>query len=170
MTGDRNKTATADRRCASPLSDDEHWMRLAIGYANEAASCGEVPVGALIVGADGFLAGSGNGPIASHDPTAHAEILVLRAAAGLLNNYRLPATTLYVTLEPCVMCMGALIHARVERLVYGAADPKTGAAGSIYTIGSDGRLNHDIIIEGGVLSEQCAALLKDFFRAKRRDR
>ncbi|MGW8194380.1 MAG: tRNA adenosine(34) deaminase TadA [Desulforhopalus sp.] len=147
--------------------DDYYWMSRAIEYARIAADKGEVPVGALLVGSDGFLAGSGNGPITKQDPTAHAEILVLREAARRLNNYRLPSTTLYVTLEPCVMCMGALIHARIERLVYGAADPKTGAASSLYSIGSDGRLNHQIVIDGGILSEQCGALLKEFFRAKR---
>jgi tRNA(adenine34) deaminase len=114
-----------------------------------------------------LLAAAGNSPIQLFDPSAHAEILAIRRAAELLRNYRLPETTLYVTLEPCIMCMGALIQARVSRLVYGATDPKTGAATSLYSIGNDQRLNHNLTVIGGVLAGECASLLKDFFRERR---
>jgi tRNA(adenine34) deaminase len=149
------------------LTTDEEWMQLALSHAQNAAQLGEVPVGAVLTGPDGLLAAAGNGPIHNLDPTAHAEIITLRIAAKKLQNYRLPGTTLYVTLEPCIMCMGALIHARVERLVYGALDPKTGGATSVYSIGNDARLNHSIKICGGILADQCAALLKTFFRTRR---
>ncbi len=149
---------------------DEYWMEQALCQAGEAGRLGEVPVGAVLVGVNGLLAGAGNSPIRLSDPTAHAEILALRKAAQQLGNYRLPATTLYVTLEPCIMCMGALVQARVSRLVYGATDPKTGAAASVYTIGSDGRLNHSMTISGGILAGRCAALLKKFFKDRRADR
>ncbi|MFH0781806.1 MAG: tRNA adenosine(34) deaminase TadA [Pseudomonadota bacterium] len=146
---------------------DEYWMRLALQQAKTAGSQGEVPVGAVLVDREGLLAAAGNSPIRLADPSAHAEILALRLAAQQLQNYRLPETTLYVTLEPCIMCMGAMIQARINRLVYGAADPKTGAAISVYAIGSDQRLNHSIAVTGGVLAEQCAELLKVFFRERR---
>lgn len=149
-------------------SIDEQWMQQAVHEAEKAAEMGEIPVGAVLVGRDGLLAAAGNSPIASHDPTAHAEITVMRNAAERLHNYRLPGTTLYVTLEPCVMCMGAMIQARVERLVYGTADPKTGAAVSVYTLGNDGFLNHQIEIRGGILADQCSALLKNFFHSRRK--
>ncbi len=142
-------------------------MHLAIEQARTAASQGEVPVGAVLVNQEGLLAAAGNSPIRLADPSAHAEILTLRQAAQQLHNYRLPETTLYVTLEPCIMCMGAMILARISRLVYGAADPKTGAAISVYAIGSDQRLNHSLAVTGGVLAEQCAELLKVFFRDRR---
>ena len=145
-------------------------MQQAVHEAEKAAEMGEIPVGAVLVGRDGLLAAAGNSPISRHDPTAHAEIIVLRNAAKQLHNYRLPDTTLYVTLEPCVMCMGALILARTERLVFGAADPKAGAAASVYTIGIDGFLNHQIEIRGGILAEQCSALLKNFFQARRKEK
>ncbi len=124
-------------------------------------------MGAVLVGKNGLLASAGNSPIRLTDPSAHAEILAIRMAALLVHNYRLPETTLYVTLEPCIMCMGALVQARISRLVYGAADPKTGAAISVYSIGRDQRLNHMIAVTGGVLAKQCGELLKNFFREKR---
>lgn len=128
---------------------------------------GEVPVGAVLIGTEGMLGVAGNSPIRFNDPTAHAEILALRIASAKLHNYRLPNTTLYVTLEPCIMCMGALIQARVSRLVYGATDPKTGAASSVYAIGSDGRLNHGIEVCGGILADRCGELLRTFFKTRR---
>ena len=146
---------------------DARWMRLALEMAGEAAAGGEVPVGAVLTAGNELLASAGNSPIRLSDPTAHAEILALRAASCRAGNYRLTGTTLYVTLEPCIMCMGALIHARVERLVFGALDPKTGAAVSRYRVGGDGLLNHQIVITAGVLGEECAALLRDFFRRRR---
>ena len=146
---------------------DESWMELAIAEAMNAATVGEVPVGAVLIGEDGLLAAAGNSPITLSDPTAHAEILALRRAGKALGNYRLPNTTLYVTLEPCIMCMGALIQARIGRLVYGAADPKAGAAASLYAIGSDNRLNHGIEIRGGILADRCGELLRTFFKNRR---
>ncbi len=147
---------------------DEHWMKMALRYAKESGEQGEVPVGAVLISNNGdFLAAAGNCPIRLNDPSAHAEILAIRAGAGQLQNYRLPDTTLYVTLEPCIMCMGALIQARISRLVFGAPDPKTGAAYSIYAIGSDTRLNHSLRVTGGVLSDECGQLLKTFFRQRR---
>ncbi len=152
---------------AAGLSAEE-WMDVAIVEASKAALAGEVPVGAVLVAADNTLLATGrNSPIASHDPTAHAEIVVLRRAGQLRHNYRLPDTTLYVTLEPCIMCVGALIQARVARVVYGALDPKAGGLVSCYQVGSDGLLNHHLQITGGVLAEKCAKLLKDFFRQRR---
>lgn len=146
---------------------DEKWMREALVLARQAEAAGEVPVGAVLV-KEGALIGSGwNQPIGAHDPTAHAEVMALRAAASLGGNYRLTGTTLYVTLEPCAMCAGALVHARVQRLVYGAADPKAGAAGSVFNLVQSDALNHRLVVEGGVLSEECGALLRKFFSAKR---
>jgi len=146
---------------------DERWMRLALEQASQSAANGEVPVGAVLTSGNEVLAAAGNSPIRLSDPTAHAEILVLRAASSSTGNYRLTGTTLYVTLEPCIMCMGAIIHARVDRLVFGAFDPKTGAAASRYRIGSDGLLNHQIDITSGVLAEESATLLREFFRIRR---
>ncbi len=144
-------------------------MSLALEEARQSARQGEVPIGAVLVAADGeILARAGNSPIAHHDPTAHAEILVLRAAGQKVGNYRLADSTLYVTLEPCVMCAGALVQARVKRLVYGAEDPKAGGMVSCYRVGCDGVLNHTLEVEGGVLGVEAALLLKEFFRAKRR--
>src|SRR5579872_5610595 len=149
------------------ISDDQRWMREALLLARQAEAAGEVPVGAVLV-KDGKLIGSGwNQPIGAHDPTAHAEVMALRAAAKATDNYRLVDTTLYVTLEPCAMCAGALVHARVARLVYGAADPKTGAAGSVFDLARTDKLNHRLEVEGGVLTEECGGLLKDFFARKR---
>ncbi len=149
---------------------DEYWMQQALLQAEKVAKNGEIPVGAVLIDENGMLASGGNNPIGNRDPTAHAEILVIRSAGEILQNYRLPGTTLYVTLEPCIMCMGAILHARIKRLVYGAADPKTGAVDSVYSIGNDGFLNHKIEIRGGVLAEQCSSLLKTFFRSRRKDK
>lgn len=148
---------------------DEDWMRRAIALAQAAGAAGEVPVGAVLVGANGDLLGEGgNRPISSSDPTAHAEIVALRAACAAVSNYRLPLATLYVTLEPCVMCMGAMLHARIGRVVYGACDPKTGACGGVTDIPSIAVLNHQTRVEGGCLAEDCGELLRAFFRERRR--
>jgi len=142
-------------------------MRAALDLAREAAAADEVPVGAVVVVAGEIVGRGFNQPILRHDPTAHAEIMALRAAADRLGNYRLPNSTLYVTLEPCVMCSGAIVHARVERVVFGARDPKTGAAGSVVDLFGEERLNHHTEIQGGVLAEECGALLSAFFAARR---
>ena len=150
------------------FSDSDHkWMQAAIKEACKSAKIGEVPVGAVLTKDHELICAAGNSPISSLDPTSHAEIKVLREAATRLENYRLNGTTLYVTLEPCLMCMGAMIHARIERLVFGAYDPKSGAACSLYEVGTDGRLNHDLVIEGGLLEQECSELLRSFFRKKR---
>jgi tRNA(adenine34) deaminase len=147
--------------------EDTHWMRRALALADRAEAAGEVPVGAVVV-RDGQLLGEGcNGPIGAHDPTAHAEILALRAAAKQAGNYRLPGTTLYVTLEPCPMCVGAMIHARVARLVFGAADPRTGAVGGALDLLAFPGHNHRIRVTGSVLEADCARRLRAFFRARR---
>ncbi|MBS0294566.1 MAG: tRNA adenosine(34) deaminase TadA [Proteobacteria bacterium] len=148
--------------------DDAHWMREALAQAQAALQAGEVPVGAVLVRGGREIASGRNAPIAGHDPTAHAEMQALRAAARQLGNYRLDGCTLYVTLEPCAMCSGAMLHARVPRVVYGAADPKTGAAGSVVNLFAEPLLNHQTQVAGGVLAEECGALLSDFFRARRR--
>lgn len=144
-------------------------MRAAIELALEAGRAGEVPVGALIVAADGKVVGSGfNQPILRHDPTSHAEVMALRDAAARLGNYRLPGCTLYVTLEPCAMCAGAIMHARIGRVVFGARDPKTGVAGSVIDLFGETRLNHHARVEGGLLAEECGGLLSAFFAARRK--
>jgi tRNA(adenine34) deaminase len=141
---------------------------MALEEARRAMQIDEVPVGAVLVDVSGdLLASAHNRTIAAQDPTAHAEILALRAAAGKLRNYRLLNTTLYVTVEPCVMCAGALVHARVGRLVCGAPDPKWGACGSLYNVASDPRLNHRLEVISGVCAEECRALMQDFFRSRR---
>jgi tRNA(adenine34) deaminase len=146
---------------------DRGFMQRGLELAAHAASEGEVPVGAVVV-KDGKIIGEGwNRPIASHDPTAHAEIQALRAAANRIGNYRLVETTLYVTLEPCPMCAGAMVHARIARLVYGAVDPKSGAAGSVMDLLRHPRLNHRIEVTGGVLEKACAESLRAFFRTRR---
>jgi tRNA(adenine34) deaminase len=146
---------------------DEQFMRAALELAHTAGSLGEVPVGAIVV-KDGQIVGRGyNQPIGKHDPTAHAEVMALRDAARTLGNYRLPGCTLYVTLEPCVMCTGAIMHARIARVVFGATDPKTGVAGSVINLYTEARLNHHANIEGGVLAGECGALLSSFFAARR---
>jgi tRNA(adenine34) deaminase len=146
---------------------DQHFMAEALALAEAAAQSGEVPVGAVLVKDGEALAASANAPIRLNDPTAHAEILVLRAAGASLANYRLPGTTLYVSLEPCPMCAAAIVHARVDRLVYGAADPKTGAAGTVMNLVQDPRLNHRMTVVGGVLADEACALLQAFFRERR---
>jgi tRNA(adenine34) deaminase len=146
---------------------DSNYMRQAISQAHNAWALGEVPVGALIV-KDGEIVATGfNQPIGTHDPTAHAEIMALRAAASILGNYRLPGCELYVTLEPCAMCAGAMMHARLARVVFGAADPKTGACGSVLNLFEQEKLNHHTELVGGVMAQECGALLKDFFTARR---
>lgn len=146
---------------------DIHWMRHAMALARCAEADGEVPVGALVV-QEGRVLGEGwNRPIYDHDPTAHAEIVALRAAAQQLRNYRLSGSTLYVTLEPCLMCAGAIVHARVERLVFGAYDVKRGAAGSQLDVFEVPSLNHLVKVKGGVLEAECAELLQAFFRQRR---
>jgi len=147
--------------------DDRQFMAEALALAGVAAEAGEVPVGALVV-LDGLVVGRGhNAPIGLHDPSAHAEIRALRDAAARIGNYRLPGATLYATLEPCVMCAGAIMHARIARLVYGAPDPKTGACGSVVDLFGEARLNHHAAVQGGVMLDECAAVLRDFFRARR---
>ena len=147
--------------------DDSGFMGLALDLAREAGAAGEVPVGALIV-LDGEVVGRGrNQPIGRHDPTAHAEVMALRDAAARLGNYRLPGATLYATLEPCAMCAGAIMHARVGRVVFGARDPKTGAAGSVIDLFAESRLNHHTTVLGGVLADECGSLLSGFFAARR---
>ncbi len=146
---------------------DIEWMMRALALARRAAAEGEVPVGAVLV-RDGAALGEGwNRPVGAHDPTAHAEIEALRAAAARIGNYRLPETRLYVTLEPCLMCAGAMVHARVGRLIFGAADPRAGAAGSVFDVLAAPALNHRVEAGGGVLADECAALLKSFFAARR---
>ena len=150
--------------------DDEYFMREALSLAQAAECLGEVPVGALVV-RDGVIVGRGfNSPIGEHDPTAHAEIAALRDAARTLRNYRLPGCELFVTLEPCAMCAGAVLQARLARLVYGARDPKTGVHGSVVDLFAVERLNHHTQVVGGVLAAQCGRLLSDFFAARRRGR
>lgn len=146
---------------------DEAWMRHALKLAQRAADLDEVPVGAVLVKGVEVIAEGWNRPIASHDPSAHAEMVALREAAQALKNYRLNGLTLYVTLEPCVMCAGAIIHSRLERLVYGAADPKAGAVDSVYDVISKPRLNHVVPATGGVLAAECGAILQAFFKARR---
>ena len=142
-------------------------MREALALAAEAAAAGEVPVGAVVV-RDGEIVGRGsNRPISSHDPTAHAEIIALRDAAARAGNYRLPGCELYVTLEPCAMCVGAMVHARIARVVYGATDPKTGACGSIVDLPAIAHWNHHGVFSGGLLAEECGAMLRRFFAERR---
>lgn len=150
------------------MKSHETYMRQAIAEAQKAAKAGEVPVGALLVSPSGdIMARAHNCPITLSDPTGHAEILVLRKGAAQFGNYRLPGHVLYVSLEPCVMCVGAMIQARLTLVVYGATDPKGGAIESVYHIGGDGKLNHRLEAQGGILAEECGALLQAFFRAKR---
>ena len=146
---------------------DAHWMGLALEQARLAAAAGEVPVGAVVVKDGQVIATGRNAPIASHDPTAHAEVVALREAARVLGNYRLEGCTLYVTLEPCAMCSGAMLHARVDRVVFGAADPRTGVAGSVLNLFGHPQLNHQTQVVGGVLFDDCGRLLKDFFKPRR---
>jgi tRNA(adenine34) deaminase len=146
---------------------DHQFMQQAIEQAQLAAVAGEVPVGAVLVRDGQVIAKAFNKPIGNHDPSAHAEMLALREAAKTEENYRLPGSTLYVTLEPCVMCSGAILHARVDRVVFGAPDPKTGAAGSVLDVFSSKQINHQTSVEGGVMSEECGQLLRSFFKERR---
>ena len=146
---------------------DHQFMQQALDQAKLAAMAGEVPVGAVLV-KDGKIISRGfNQPISNSDPSAHAEMIALRSAAQLESNYRLPGTTLYVTLEPCIMCAGAMLHARVERVVFGAADPKTGAAGSVLNVFSEKQINHQTQVEGGIMDDECGQVLRDFFKGRR---
>ena len=146
---------------------DQQFMREALALAREAAAVDEVPVGAVVVCAGEVVGRGFNAPIARHDPSAHAEIAALRAAATKLGNYRLPGCTLYVTLEPCAMCAGAIIHARITRLVFGAQDPKSGACGSVVDLLAEPRLNFHAQVSSGVLADECGAQLSSFFAARR---
>lgn len=149
------------------METDEKWMRLALEEALLARESEEVPVGAVIVRGEELLARAHNSPITLNDPSAHAEVLAIRRAAACLGNYRLAGTTLYVTLEPCLMCAGAILHARIGRIVFGAADPKGGAVVSLYRLFDDQRLNHAVEVTEGVHREACVEILSGFFRAKR---
>lgn len=160
-----------------PLSDvepdpvsgrDRHFMRLAQAAAEEARAAGEVPVGAVLVRGDEVIASGFNHPIGTHDPSAHAEMAALRAGAHALGNYRLPGCELYVTLEPCLMCAGAIMHARIARVVFGAPDPKTGACGSVVDAFANEQLNHHTSVSGGVLADECGEALRAFFADRRR--
>jgi tRNA(adenine34) deaminase len=165
MAGPERNAAPA----VPPSVEPERWMAEALALARAAQRRGEVPVGAVVV-SDGIIVGrGGNAPISATDPTAHAEITALREAAQALGNYRLPGCDLYVTIEPCAMCAGAIMHARLRRLVFGARDAKTGACGSVVDLFAESRLNHHTTVVGGVAAEDCAALLSDFFTARRRD-
>ena len=146
---------------------DHQFMMQALEQAKLAAQEGEVPVGAVLVQHGKVISKAFNRPISNHDPSAHAEMLALRSAAGEIENYRLPGSTLYVTLEPCVMCAGAMLHARVDRVVFGARDPKTGAAGSAVDIFSINQLNHQTTVDGGILESECGQVLRDFFKERR---
>jgi tRNA(adenine34) deaminase len=163
MTAEGNIASDSVRQARQ----DAAFMRRALELGQRAGEAGEVPVGAVLV-IDGAVVGEGhNRPISSCDPTAHAEVEALRAAAGRAGNYRLPGSVLYVTLEPCVMCAGALMHARVARVVFGASDPKTGACGSILDLFAETRLNHHTKVDGGVLAEECGELMRAFFSVRR---
>jgi tRNA(adenine34) deaminase len=160
-------TPTASASEETQRARDEHWMRHALLLARRAQEAGEVPVGAVVVQGDRILGEGWNRPISAHDPSAHAEIIALRAAAQKLGNYRTLDTTLYVTLEPCVMCAGAIVHARVTRLVFGAWDPKAGAVSSVYDVIANPRLNHRLEWRGGVFEAECGERLRSFFRQRR---
>ncbi len=146
---------------------DTEFMRIALTLATEASAAGEVPVGAVVVKAGEIVGAGFNAPIGLHDPSAHAEIRAMREAANALGNYRLTGCTLYVTLEPCAMCAGAIQHARIARVVFGAADPKTGACGSVVNLFGEPLLNHHTTVEGGLMARQCGELLTSFFRERR---
>ena len=166
MRGGPGEPARTDEEGLARAAD-EQAMRIALDQAHNAWLVGEVPVGAVIMRAGQVIATGYNRPITEHDPTAHAEIVALRHAAQLLANYRLPECELYVTLEPCAMCAMALMHARFKRVVFGARDPKTGAAGSVVNLFEQPQLNHHTVLEGGVLADECAVVLRDFFAEKR---
>ncbi|MFQ5633894.1 MAG: tRNA adenosine(34) deaminase TadA [Gammaproteobacteria bacterium] len=162
MTDSRSKSGTCE-----PSAADERWMRRALELAEQAGAAGEVPVGALLVRDRAVIGSGSNCPIRASDPTAHAEIRALQAAGRAIGNYRLVDTTLYVTMEPCPMCAGALVHARVARLVYGAADVRAGAAGTVFDLVRAPESNHRLAVTGGVLEPECRKLLQAFFRARR---
>lgn len=147
--------------------DDQYWMNYALDLAKQAQACNEVPVGAVLVKNNEIIGVGWNQPISANDPTAHAELIALRQGAMHLNNYRLVNTTLYVTLEPCCMCVGALVHARIQRLVFGAFDAKTGAVGSLFNLLEDERLNHRVVWQGGIAAEKSVELLRNFFKSRR---
>ncbi len=149
------------------MADDIHWMHEALLLAQHAMDHQEVPVGAVVIYDDKIIGKGWNQPILQIDPCAHAEIIALREASRFLNNYRLLDTTLYVTLEPCVMCVGAMLHARIKRLVFGAYDPKTGAVGSVFNLLSDKRHNHLVDVTGGILEKECSKKLQEFFQIRR---
>lgn len=158
-----------DEPSVPPISErDRRFMALARAAAEEARAAGEVPVGAVLVRGDEVIAKGFNHPIGAHDPSAHAEMVALRAAARAVENYRLPGCELYVTLEPCLMCAGAIMHARIARVVFGARDPKTGACGSVVDAFANPQLNHHTTVTGGVLEDECGAALKTFFAERRR--
>ena len=152
------------------MVSDEDWMRHALTLANKAAELDEVPVGAVLVKDDQLLAEGWNQPISQNDPTAHAEIMAIRKASRIIENYRLPGSTLYVTIEPCSMCAGAIVHARISRVVFGAFEPRAGAAGSVINLLQNEQFNHQVEITSGLLTEECGQILKDFFAQKRRAR
>jgi len=152
------------------MNKDEKWMKIAISEANLAKNEGEVPVGAVLIQNNKLIAKAHNQSILNHDPTAHAEIEVLRKGCRILKNYRLSESTLYVTLEPCAMCLGAIMHARIERVVFGASDPKTGVCGSKADLTSEAFFNHKVIIDGRVLEEENKEILQSFFKSKRKEK
>ncbi|QNK67560.1 tRNA adenosine(34) deaminase TadA [Variovorax sp. PAMC26660] len=158
---------TTEPALPSQMNDDARWMTLALAEARLAAEAGEVPVGAVLVKDGQVIATGRNTPVANHDPSAHAEINALRAGATVLGNYRLDGCELFVTLEPCAMCAGAMLHSRLARVVFGATDPKTGAAGSVLDLFAEPRLNHRTQVQGGVLAQECAAVLQAFFQQRR---
>ena len=163
MTALQSDTKNMD----ATLPTDDHFMKRALELAQQAANRGEVPVGAVVV-RNGEIIGQGhNQPIASHDPTAHAEIMAMRDASKNLSNYRLTGCDIYVTIEPCTMCVGAMVHARIRQIFFGALEPRAGALTSQLQLMEDGRFNHSILWEGGILADQCASVLRDFFRQKR---
>ena len=149
------------------MTKDEKWMKVAINEAKLAMKKNEIPVGAILVQNEKLIASAHNEPIKKNDPTAHAEIQVLRKAGKIMKNYRFPNSTLYATLEPCTMCFGAMIHARIERIVFGASDPKTGVCGSCIDLNNESFFNHKIAITGGILDKECSDLLRLFFKSKR---
>ena len=151
------------------MLDDEKWMKIAISEANLARNEGEIPVGAVLILNDKLIAKAHNKPILNHDPTAHAEVEVLRIAGQKLKNYRLSGSTLYVTLEPCIMCLGAIMHARIERIVFGASDSKTGVCGSKTNLTSETYFTHKITVDGGVLEAENKEILQSFFKSRRKE-
>lgn len=149
------------------MNDDVKWMQRAFELAHKAKALDEVPVGAVIVYHDKIIGEGWNQPISSNDPTAHAEIIALRDAGNNVDNYRLPDATMYVTLEPCAMCAGAIVHARLSKIIFAAADPKTGACGSIFNLLQTEELNHKVDIDKGIMEDECRALIQSFFKEKR---